>query len=259
MPLPFRILLACVLAGAAGPGTPLGAHAQTDTTEAAAHALLLPPLTLYPSPFTLLENARVEQARRAYQQARSWKRLLPSVNLHAALSTRGHVFPAVSAQGYDPAYAALQKWPGDAWGLSISWRLDQVLDTRAKENAEAAYRTARLQRDVAIARLVEEHQKARQERRADSLATALHLQALADEERLALEEQSILVDLLRLARMRYESAEITYEALQRARLAVLAKDAEINRLRHERARLEQDHMRLTHSVDVPSVATATGK
>ena len=261
MPL-FRILLACVLAGATGPGTPLGVHAQTDTTEATPHAARPPqyasPLTLRPldtrnsqldTPLAHLENARVEEARLAYEQARSWKRLLPSVNLHAALSTHGHVFPAVSSQGYDPAYAAVQQWPGDTWGLSVSWRLDQLIDTRARKNAEAAYHTALLQRDVALARIEEEQHEAQRQHHADSLAARLRLDALADELRLALEEQSILQDLLRLARLRYESAEITYEALQRARLALLAKDAEVNRMRHEHTRLDAE---MTHLAAAPS-------
>lgn len=194
--------------------------------------------TTLPTALVLLEHARVDAARLAYRQARSWKRLLPNVNVHASLSTRGHVFPALSSIGYDPAYAALQQWPGDTWGVSVSWRLDQLMDTRARETAEAAYHTALRARDVALARLEAEARAHREQRQADSLEAALRLAALADEMRLAQEERAILADLLRLARLRYEAAEIPYETLQRARLALLAKEAQLVRLEHEKVRLE---------------------
>ena len=190
-----------------------------DTTEATAEASLR------------VEQARLTLARHELREATHWTRLRPQIDLYVSVSTRGLAFPSISTQGYDPAYAAIARWPGDSWGLTASWTLDQVLDRRPAHRARAAVA-------VAEARISLHH--ARQDARREREATRALAQAERDRERrrraeaaasLLRSEAGFLArridaerELLRLAEMTYEQGETDYAHLARHRLAVLSAE-----------------------------------
>ena len=193
--------------------------ALTDTTEATAEAALR------------VEHARLALARHELRATTHWSRLRPQIDLYLSVSTRGLAFPAISSQGYDPAYAAIARWPGDSWGLTVSWTLDQLIDRRPAHRARAAVavaearvdlhharQEARRERDAARALAQAEREQERRQRA--EAATALlrseggFLQRRLDAER----------ELLRLAEMTYEQGETDFAHLARRRLAVLSAE-----------------------------------
>ena len=208
-------------------GLPIdGLAALADTTEATAEASLR------------VEHARLALARHELRAATHWSRLRPQIDLYVSVSTRGLAFPSISTQGYDPAYAAIARWPGDSWGVTASWTLDQLLDKRTAHRARAAVAVAEARIDLHHAR-----QNARRERdaaraTADARREADRQRREADAQRRAEAARSLLAadadflqkrldaqrELLRLAEFTYEQGESDYPALARARLAVL--DAE---------------------------------
>lgn len=193
--------------------------AHTDTSTAAATAALR------------VEQARLRLARRELGQLAWFRRLRPRIDLFVSVSTRGLAFPSISSQGYDPAYAAIARWPGDTWGVTVSWSLDQLLDRRPLYRARAAV-------DLAEARVELHHaRRAQQEaaRRERLLATARRDAEMRRRAALAAEllrtEAGFLArrldaerELLRLAQMKYDQGDTDFEALARQRLAVLSAE-----------------------------------
>ena len=82
-----------------------------------------------------IEEARLRAARVELRQVTGWRALAPELQLFVSVSTRGQLFAPVSYDGYDPLYAALQRWPGDTWGVTLSWNLDQLLDPTPRAQA----------------------------------------------------------------------------------------------------------------------------
>ena len=81
---------------------------------------------------------------RSELRAVSWhRRWRPKVDFFGSISARGYAFPAIGSQGYDPAHAAIAQWPGDTWGVTISWSLDQLLDRQPLHRARADVRDRR--------------------------------------------------------------------------------------------------------------------
>ena len=208
------------------PDLPDGLAALADTTEATAAASLR------------VEHARLTLARSELRQAAHWSRLRPQVDLYLSVSTRGLAFPSISTQGYDPVYAAIARWPGDSWGLTVSWTLDQVLDRRPIHRARAAVAVAEARvalhharrdqreaaaRDRAVTEARREADRERRDaeraRRAEAARALLSADAAFLARRLDAQRE-----LLRLAEIVYEQGEADYAALARHRLAVL--DAE---------------------------------
>jgi hypothetical protein len=178
-----------------------------------------------------VETARFDLARHELRAARWYHRWRPKVDLFASVSMRGLAFPAISAQGFDPGYAAVARWPGDTWGVTVSWSLDQLLDRRPLHRARAEVRVAQARVELAAARR-EQQQRARrdrtiadqqrrraEQRRADLAATQLRIQQRFLARKLAAHQE-----LLRLAEMQYEQGEIAYGQLAQARLAVLSAE-----------------------------------
>ena len=197
--------------------TPLdGLAALTDTSQAAARAALQ------------IETARLDLARAEVRQATGWRHLRPRLDLYVSVSTRGLAFPSVSSQGYDPVYAAIARWPGDAWGVTASWSLDQLLDRRPAQRARAAVRVAegrialhharQDQRQAAAQTrtLADARRRAERQRRADAARALLTADTDFLQDRLDAQRE-----LLRLAEMTYEQGETGYAQLARQRLAVL--------------------------------------
>ena len=190
--------------------------AATDTSHAAAQAALQ------------VETARLTLARHELRAATHWSRLRPQVDLYLSVSTRGLAFPSISTRGYDPVYAAIARWPGDSWGLTVSWTLDQLLDRRPIRRARAAVAVAegrvalhhaRQQQREEAAReraLAQARREAEQERRAAAARALLVADAPFLRDRLDAQRE-----LLRLAEMTYEQGETDYAHLARQRLAVL--------------------------------------
>lgn len=204
---------------ALGPDPADALAALADTTEATAQASLR------------VERARLTLARSELRQATHWSRLRPQIDLYVSVSTRGLAFPSISTQGYDPAYAAIARWPGDSWGLTASWTLDQLLDRRPVHRARAAVAVAEARVDLHHARLDARRQRddaralaqaerdAERRQRAEAAATLLRTEAGFLQRRLDAERE-----LLRLAEMTYEQGESDYAHLARRRLAVLAAE-----------------------------------
>ena len=193
--------------------------ALADTTEATAQASLR------------VEQARLALARQDLRRTTHWSRLRPQVNLYVSVATRGLAFPSISSQGYDPAYAAIARWPGDSWGLTASWSLDQILDRRPTDQARAAVavaearislhqarRDARHQREAALAFARAERDRQRRQR-TQAAADLLRSEAGFLARRLDAQRE-----LLRLAEMTYDQGETTFAALARQRLAVLTAE-----------------------------------
>ena len=193
--------------------------ALIDTTEATAEAALR------------VEHARLALARHELRATTHWSRLRPQLDLYLSVSTRGLAFPSISSQGYDPAYAAIARWPGDSWGLTVSWTLDQLIDRRPAHRARAAVavaearidlhharQQARRERDAARA-LAQAERDAEQRRRTEAAATLLRSDAGFLQRRLDAERE-----LLRLAEMTYEQGETDFAHLARRRLAVLSAE-----------------------------------
>ncbi len=178
-----------------------------------------------------IETARLDLARAELAALSRWQRLRPSLSAFVSLSTRGLAFPAVSSQGFDPAYAALARYPGDAWGLTLSWNAEALLDRRPLVRARAAVTLAHARLDLAHARRDEAaaRDRARDRDRAERLAAARRRTARAAAELRV--EASFLArrldaqrELLRLAEMTHAQGEGGFEALARQRLAVLAAE-----------------------------------
>jgi hypothetical protein len=235
---------------AASPADALAA--LTDTTEATAEAALR------------VEHARLALARSELRQATHWSRLRPQVDLYLSVSTRGLAFPSISSQGYDPAYAAIARWPGDSWGLTVSWTLDQLIDRRPAHRARAAVAVAearvdlhhaRLEarRDRDAARALAQAQRDREDRRRTEAAAAL----LRSEAGFLARRLDAERELLRLAEMTYEQGETDFAHLARRRLAVLSAEhahaQNAARLEALTAGLDPDDLALT----TPSPAPAT--
>lgn len=185
-----------------------------------------------------IEHVRLALARTELRALSTWQRLRPSLNTFLSVSTRGIAFPSISSQGYDPAYAAIARWPGDTWGLTLSWSADQLLDRRPVERARAAVALAEARVDLVHARRAEQDARDRQqalaraERLADerqrdarAIQRAAHAAALLRVESGFLDSRlTAQRDLLRLAEMTYAQGTLGYEALARQRLAVLAAE-----------------------------------
>ena len=171
-----------------------------------------------------LEHARLTRARTERAEASGWRRLRPRLDLYASLSTRGLAFPSVSSRGYDPAYAAVARWPGDTWGVTLSWSLDQLLDRAPAAQARTAVAVA----EARIALAHTRHEEAR--RRAEQRARERAALALREAERLHAErgflERTLGLqrELLRLAELEYEQGETGHAALVRQRLATLGAE-----------------------------------
>ena len=198
----------------------------TDTSRAASDAALR------------IETARLTLARSELRAATHWSRLRPQIDLYVSVSTRGLAFPSISTQGYDPAYAAIARWPGDSWGVTASWTLDKLLDRAPAHRARAAVQVAEGRIALHHARQEQREAAARERAIADARREADRQRREADQRRRAQATRALLSadagflqerldaqrELLRLAEMTYEQGEADYAALARARLAVL--DAE---------------------------------
>ena len=215
-----------------------------------------------------IEAARLDLARRDLGALSLWQRARPSVSVFVSVATRGRLFPAVSAQGYDPAYSQLVAWPGDTWGLTASWSLDRLIDRAPLRRARAAVAQAEARVDLvharraatearhrqALARHAEQHalrdaRRAEALRRAERAAAELDIEAGFLARRLDAQRE-----LLSLAQIRYDQGDLAYEALARQRLAVLAAEhaGATNAARLESARREADGLGLAPD----AVATA---
>jgi hypothetical protein len=178
-----------------------------------------------------VETARLDLARSELRAVAWHRRWRPKVDFFGSVSARGFAFPAISSQGYDPAYAAIAQWPGDTWGVTISWSLDQLLDRRPLHRARADVRVAQARIELAAARreqqtraerdrrLAAEKRQADEQRRARLVATQLRIQQEYEARRL-----TAVRELLALAEMQYEQGEMEYAQLAAARLAVLSAE-----------------------------------
>lgn len=221
--------------------------ALTDTSDAASQAALR------------IETARLDLARDEARAVTGWRRLRPQVSAYVSVSTRGLAFPSISSQGYDPVYASIARWPGDSWGLTASWSLDQLLDRRPAQRAQASVQVAqgrialhharREQRQAATRErdLADAKREADRQRRADALTAQLRVEADFLSRRLDAQRE-----LLRLAEMTYDQGESDYVSLARQRLAVLSAE---HAAASNAARL--DALRATGDADL-AVATDAG-
>ncbi|MEL6616462.1 MAG: hypothetical protein AAFQ43_12040 [Bacteroidota bacterium] len=190
--------------------------ALVDTSDAAADAALR------------VEVARLALARADLRAATGWQRLRPRVDLYVSVSTRGLAFPSVSTEGYDPVYAALARWPGDSWGVTASWTLDQLLDRGPARRARAGVAIAEARVDLHDARrrqreahsrereLAQARRQAERQERTQAARALLAADAPFLRQRLAAQRE-----LLRLAELSYEQGDVGYTHLARQRLAVL--------------------------------------
>ncbi len=206
-----------------GQGDPLASiYALADTSDAGLR----------------VEQARLDLARSELRAVTGWRRWRPAADFFMSVSTRGIAFPSISSQGYDPAYAAIARWPGDTWGVTLSWSVDQILDRRPIDRARNAVRVAEARIDVYEARRQQQQARDRERviaraereaelrereaervRRAELVAAQLRIEADFLARRLEAQRE-----LLRLAEMKYDQGEIEYEALARSRLAVLSAE-----------------------------------
>ncbi|OZC01382.1 hypothetical protein [Rubricoccus marinus] len=185
-----------------------------------------------------VERARLDLAQSELRAVTGWRRWRPAADFFVSMSTRGLAFPSISSQGYDPAYAAIARWPGDTWGVTLSWSIDQVLDRRPVDRARNAVAVAEARIDAYQARREQQQARDRErvlaraqreadrqerqaqaQRRADLVAAQLRIEAGFLARHLSAQRE-----LLRLAEMKYEQSEIDYEALARSRLAVLSAE-----------------------------------
>lgn len=185
-----------------------------------------------------IEEARLALAIDERAAVTGWRRWRPQLDLFVSVSTRGLAFPSISSQGYDPAYAAIARWPGDTWGLTLSWSVDQVLDRRPVQRVHAAVALAEARIDLHHARRQQQETREREravaqarrdaDRRAREARERQRASLVADQLRL---DDTFLArrldaqrDLLRLAELTYRQGEADYAALARQRLAVLAAE-----------------------------------
>ena len=185
-----------------------------------------------------IEQARLDLARLELRSASGFSRLRPQLDFFLSVSTRGLAFPSISSQGYDPAYAAIARWPGDTWGVTASWSLEQLLDRRPVQRARNAVAVAEARIDLhharrerqeaqARERLIaraereadEREREAEQRRRAELAAVQLRIEADYLARRVEAQRE-----LLRLAEMKYEQGDLDYEGLARGRLALLSAE-----------------------------------
>lgn len=185
-----------------------------------------------------IEHARLALARTELAAAAGWQRWRPMLSTYLSVSSRGIAFPTVGSGGYDPATAALARWPGDTWGLTVSWSPEGFLDRRPVQRARAAVVLAEARVDLVHARRAEqdarqrerdadrrERDRDRAERRAAARRRADHAAALLrTEEGFLGARLDAQRDLLRLAELTYVQGTLGYEALARQRLAVLAAE-----------------------------------
>ena len=178
-----------------------------------------------------VETARLDLARSELRAVSWMHRWRPKVDFFGSVSARGYAFPAISSQGYDPAYAAIAQWPGDTWGVTVSWSLDQLIDRQPLHRARADVRVAEARIELAAARrqqqataqrdrLIAEQKRADDERRRAALVAAqLHIQREYLSRKL-----DAHTELLRLAEMQYEQGELDFTSLAQARLSVLSAE-----------------------------------
>ena len=186
---------------------------------------------------------RIEQARLALAEAElravtGWRRWRPSADVFLSVSTRGLAFKPISSQGYDPQYAQIASWPGDTWGVTLAWSLDQLLDRRPIDRARGAVTVAQARIDLHHARRERQQAQARARviaraerqardrqrqaegrRRADLAAAQLRIEAGFLARRVEAQQE-----LTRLAQMKYDQGELGYEGLARQRLALLTAE-----------------------------------
>ena len=231
------------------------------------------PARAQPAPDTLTaalryEDVAVAVARDAARAATSWRRLLPKVRAFASASARGFVFtPADPSGGLDPYAAALARWPGDTWGLTLSWDLDQALDDRTRRAARGAVALAEARRALTRARVVEAEREG--VRRAAERAAAEAARAATDRRRRADEaaaldrraaalvvqrpfadaERAARHDLTRAAELAHRMGTGAFADLVRARLALLDADRALARLDADAADVAARRARLTASPD----------
>lgn len=185
-----------------------------------------------------IEEVRLALAIDERAAVAGWRRWRPGLDLFVSVSTRGLAFPSISSQGYDPAYAAIARWPGDTWGLTLSWSVDQVLDRRPVQRAHAAVALAEARIDLHHARRQQQETRDRERavaqarRETDRLAREARERQrdrlVADQLRLddafLARRLDAQLELLRLAELTYRQGESDYAALARQRLAVLSAE-----------------------------------
>ena len=249
---------------------PLAPHAQSapDLSDPLSNLLLAADTS---TAALRIEHARLDLARTELRSASGLSRLRPQFDVFLSVSTRGLAFPSISGQGYDPTYAAIARWPGDTWGVTASWSLEQLLDRRPRQRAQTAVALAEARVDLHHARKArqeaqaharalaradreadEQAREADRQRRAELAATQLRLEATYLARRLEAQRE-----LLRLAEMKYEQGSLDYEALARQRLAVLAAEhaqaTNAARLATLTASGDPDLAHLSESSDLPPI------
>ena len=183
-----------------------------------------------------IEQARLDLAQSELRAVTGWRRWRPAADFYVSASTRGIAFPSISSQGYDPQYAAIARWPGDTWGVTLSWSIDQVLDRRPIDRARNAMVVAQARIDLHHARREQQRARDRERRiaraereadererdaqarrRADLAAAQLRIEAGYLAQRVEAQQE-----LTRLAQMKYDQGDLDYEGLARQRLALLS-------------------------------------
>ncbi|MAS53146.1 MAG: hypothetical protein CMJ44_00710 [Pimelobacter sp.] len=183
-----------------------------------------------------VERARLDLAQTELRAVTDWRRWRPAADFFVSMSTRGLAFPSISSQGYDPAYAAIARWPGDTWGVTLSWSVDQILDRRPVDRARNAVEVAEARIDLYQARRAQQQARERERviaraereadererdaeelRRADLAAQQLRIEAGFLAQRVEAQQE-----LTRLAQMKYDQGDLDYEGLARQRLALLS-------------------------------------
>ena len=194
---------------------------------------------IWPTPATpgcASSALRLDLAQTELRAVTGWRRWRPAADFFVSMSTRGLAFPSISSQGYDPQYAAIARWPGDTWGVTLSWSVDQLLDRRPVDRARNAVEVAEARIDVYQARRAQQQARERErviaraerqaderERDAEELRRAeLAAQQLRIEAGFLAQRVEAQQELTRLAQMKYDQGDLDYEGLARQRLALLS-------------------------------------
>jgi hypothetical protein len=154
-----------------------------------------------------------------------WRRLLPSAQINFTATSRNLAFiPLQTTTFQDPL---LRQWPTDTWTLSLAWRINDLFDFSLRKKATTNLRLAELNLEIARHRRQEAIVHVERSRDKTKLVAWADYDHFEDQLVLLRRELGLRQDLLELAEMKYEQADLSFEALQSQRLALVQTERRI--------------------------------
>ena len=145
----------------------------------------------------------IRKAELQVTQTNLWHRLLPHINASASFGIKDILF-------IDPSYSVLSVLPKDAYRLTLSLSISEILDFSKHSNAE-----------LELEKLQAQYQRTMQQQARSQTALRLQLSELDELLIMMNQEFGMKEDLVKFNELRFKQGRIEYNALVSARLSLL--------------------------------------